>query len=327
MSVISIGEATLSVPAGGATVNAGNPWPGLLAFRETDEGYFQGRRTETEDLFRLVVRERLVVLFGLSGLGKSSLLQAGLFPRLRYENLFPVYIRLDFSAGHPDLVQQVKAVIAREAPTRQIEAPAAKEGETLWEYFHREGNHFWNARNRLVIPLLVFDQFEELFTLGRLDPDRTAASETFTDQLADLAECRPPAALKAWMDEHPKEARAFHFDRHYHKILLGIREDFLPDLESLRTRMPALALNRLRLRRMDGEAAWQVGSQDKQLIEPEVAEQVVRFVAADRRHLPLAELEVEPALLSVVCRELNNANAWARPGLPPACWKEARSRC
>src|SRR5215218_8153691 len=54
------------------SVNAENPWPGLLAFGETDQGFFQGRRTETEDLFRLVMRERLVVLFGLSGLGKSS---------------------------------------------------------------------------------------------------------------------------------------------------------------------------------------------------------------------------------------------------------------
>src|SRR4051794_11617220 len=98
MSVLSVGETILTVPAGGATVNAENPWPGLLAFRETDQDYFQGRRMETEDLFRLVVRERLVVLFGLSGLGKSSLLQAGLFPRLRRENVFPVYLRLDFSA-------------------------------------------------------------------------------------------------------------------------------------------------------------------------------------------------------------------------------------
>ena len=52
-------------PVAGATVNADNPWPGLLAFRETDQGYFQGRQPETEELFRLVMRERLTVLFGL----------------------------------------------------------------------------------------------------------------------------------------------------------------------------------------------------------------------------------------------------------------------
>jgi hypothetical protein len=297
--------AVLSAVAGAATVNADNPWPGLLAFRETDQGYFQGRQTETEDLLRLVRRERLTVLFGLSGLGKSSLLQAGLFPRLRPENVFPVYLRLDFSSG-TELVAQVFATITREARTREIEAPTPRNSETLWEYFHREANNFWNFRNRPMMPLLVFDQFEEMFTLGRLDADRTAATEAFLEQLADLAECRPPAKLKAWIDEHPEEASAFDFERHYYKILLGIREDFLPDLESLRTGMPRVVLNRLRLRRMSGEAALLVVNQAQHLIDPDVGEQVVRFVAADKQHLPLAELEIEPALLSVVCRELNN---------------------
>src|SRR5208337_2591908 len=208
---MSVDEATLAAPAAGATVNADNPWPGLLAFRETDQGYFQGRQAETEELLRLVLRERLTVLFGLSGLGKSSLLQAGLFPRLRRENIFPIYIRLDFSAERPDLAAQVIATIAREASAHQIESPPAKNDETLWEYFHRDGNNFWNARNRPVMPLLVFDQFEEVFTLGHLDSERAAATVAFLDQLADLGECRPPATLKARIDEHPEEAPAFNF--------------------------------------------------------------------------------------------------------------------
>ena len=41
-------------------------------------------------------RDSLTLLYGQSGLGKSSLLRAGLFPRLRDEGLLPVYIRLDF---------------------------------------------------------------------------------------------------------------------------------------------------------------------------------------------------------------------------------------
>ena len=289
-----------------ATVNADDPWPGLLAFREADSGYFQGRKTETEELLRLVMRERLTVLLGLSGLGKSSLLQAGLFPRLRLEGIFPVYIRLDFSAPDSDLVGPVMSTITREARAAQIEAPLVLPGETLWEYFHRQDNDFWNSRNRPVTPLLVFDQFEELFTLGSLDSQRAAATAVLCEQLSDLAEGRPPMGLKARLDERPDEARAFSFTRHPYKILLSIREDFLPDLETLRARMPDVALNRLRLRRMNGEAALLVVNQAPHLIDRDVAEQVVRFVAADQRHLPLSDLEVEPALLSVVCRELNS---------------------
>src|SRR5262245_14140008 len=122
----------MSVPA--ATVNADNPWPGLLSFREADREFFEGRRTETEELLRLVMRERLTVLFALSGLGKSSLLQAGLFPLLRRENILPVYVRLDFSSPSPDLIAQIKRAIATQAAAAEIEAPESREGERLWDY-------------------------------------------------------------------------------------------------------------------------------------------------------------------------------------------------
>jgi hypothetical protein len=40
----------------------------------------------------------------------------------------------------------------------------------------------------VVIPLLVFDQFEEIFTHGRADEARSKATEAFLDELADLVE-------------------------------------------------------------------------------------------------------------------------------------------
>jgi len=305
---VSARAAEIEVPTqvlGTATVNAENPWPGLLAFREVDQDYFQGRRAETEDLFRLVSRERLMVFFGLSGLGKSSVLQAGLFPLLRRVNMLPVYIRLDFAAAQPDLVGQVKAAILRQAELAEIEAPASN-SESLWEYLHREESDFWNRRNRPVMPVIVLDQFEEIFTLGRSSGERAKATEVFFGQLADLAEGRAPVALRTWLDDHPQEAKKFSFARHHYKILVSIREDFLPELEVLRERMPSIALNRMRLQRMNGSSALQVVAYAENLIDATVAEKVVRFVAAGRDGVPLESQEVEPALLSVVCRELNN---------------------
>lgn len=299
-------QATIAEPRERATVNADNPWPGLLAFREADQAYFEGRQTESEDLFRLVMRERLSVLFGLSGLGKSSLLQAGLFPLLRRQNVLPVYLRLDFSSQRPDLVSQVKSAIAAQAALADIDAPAADPNETLWEYFHRQDSDFWNRRNRPVTPLIAFDQFEEIFTVGRLDNQRIEASEALLRQLSDLAEGRTPAALKAWLDDHPEHAGRFSFAQHPYKVLLSIREDYLAEMEALRGRMPSVALNRMRLQRMNGSAALRVVAQAGNLIDPPVAEKVVRFVAAGPDAAALDTLEVEPALLSVVCRELNN---------------------
>src|SRR5262249_8255650 len=176
---------------GTATVSADNPWPGLLAFREADQDYFEGRDAETEDLFRLVMRQRLTVFFGLSGLGKSSLLQAGLFPLLRRESILPVYIRLDFSSPEPDLIAQVKSAITKQRGLRAIAARPSRPDETLWESFHRQETEFWPRRNRPAVPLIAFDQFEECFPLGGLDARRAQATEALFDQLADLAEGRP----------------------------------------------------------------------------------------------------------------------------------------
>ena len=292
-------------------LNDQNPWPGLLPFGEADWKYFHGRDFETDLLYRKVERERLTVLFGLSGLGKSSILQAGLFPSLRRENVLPIYIRLDFSPEKPDLTDQVKSAIVREAERSKVEAPKPQPKETLWEYFHRSDADFWSERHRIVVPLLVFDQFEEVFTLGARDRSRAQATNAFLLELADLVEARPPLQLRARLEleppgKRPSEAARFTFERHRYKVLLTLREDFLPDLEALGDKMGSVAHNRFRLERMNGVAALQAVNQAKHIIAPDVAERVVRFVAAADPNEELVNLEVEPALLSVVCGELNS---------------------
>jgi WD40 repeat protein len=327
-------------PADGGQVDRENPWPGLPSFREQDQELFFGREAETESLRRTVMREstRATVLFGRSGLGKTSLLQAGLFPLLRRQEVLPVALRLVYagergSAG-ADLVGQVREAILAAAARAKVEAPALPPHETLWESLHRAGANFWSESNRIVVPLLVFDQFEEIFTLGKQDPARR---EAFLAELADLVEGRPPAAVKARLDAEPALAVGFTPERHDYKILFSLRQDFLADLDGLRSRMRSLGASRLALLNMNGEAALRVVTRaGGHLIEPAVAEKVVRFVAGAGRQsaagaaaaamaerpvaaahppgdarqpadpAPLGDLEVDPTLLSLVCRELNN---------------------
>jgi WD40 repeat protein len=294
-------------------VDAENPWPGLAAFREVDQELFHGRERETEELLRRVLRERLTVLFGLSGLGKTSLLQAGLFPRLRDEKVLPISIRLDYSDSRRPLTDQIRDALTRAAREDRVEAPAPRDGETLWELFHRQGAEFWSARNRLLTPLLVFDQFEEIFTLGRQDAGRAHETVLLIDELAALCEGVPPRQVRARLDANPEEIRQLDFNHHPYKVLFSLREDFLPDLEALRRQIASLAHNRMRLLGMHGENALQVVTQGGRradglpLIDSATAVRVVRFVASqDEEDVPLADLDVEPALLSFVCRELNN---------------------
>jgi hypothetical protein len=295
-----------------------DPWPGLEAYRECDGAFFFGRDAESDELLRLVLRDRLTILFGLSGLGKTSLLRAALFPRLREADIFPVAIRLDHRSG-VGLIDQVRVAIESEAKAAGVEAPPCSLDETLWECFHRKDAVFWGRRNRPVIPLLLFDQFEEVFTLGRSAPGPRDATAAFLRELADLIEGRRPAAVAARLDASPSEADRFVYRRHDYKVLLSLREDFLAVLEGLRESMPSVAHGRMRLQRMNGEQALHaVMRAGGRLIPPDdggaggegLAQRIVRFVggspdAAGAGDSSLSRIVVESALLSLVCRELN----------------------
>jgi len=286
-------------------VDDDNPWPGLDSYQEKDQRFFKGREPQIEELSRMVRRDRVTVLFGVSGLGKTSLLRAGLFPLLRAEDELPVYVRLAFGNDAPTPHAQVLAAVARSAAVEQAETPSDQDAQSLWEFFHRRSTDFWSPRNRLLIPVLVFDQFEEVFSLGRgLD-----STPPFLQELSDLVEGRPPASLKARLEADPQEARLYDFSNHRYRVILSLREDFLSELEGLRDRMPSCINNRMWLRPMDGEAAFRVVDQTKgRLIPSVVAEQVVRVVAGKDPELdrtPRDALQIEPAILSLFCRELN----------------------
>ena len=88
-------------------------------------------------------------------------------------------------------------------------------------------------------------------------------------------------------------------------MLIALREDYLAPLEGLKAAMPSITQNRLRLAPMTGaQAMTAVMRPGKGLVSEEVAAAIVRFVAGGAE---LANAEVEPSLLSLICRELNDA--------------------
>ncbi|EFL20307.1 putative WD-40 repeat protein [Streptomyces himastatinicus ATCC 53653] len=111
------------------------PYRGLARFDVGDAELFFGRDEMTDALVRAVAEHRVFAVFGPSGSGKSSLLRAGLIPRLR-------------SLDGPNRPAAVRILTPGEHPLRShatVCVPAPGEGET------------W----------LVVDQFEEVFTLCR----------------------------------------------------------------------------------------------------------------------------------------------------------------
>lgn len=309
-------------------VDEENPWLGLLAFRESNRRFFFGRDEELDDLFRRVRRETLTVLYAQSGLGKTSLLQAGLFPRLREEGFLPVPIRLDYGefedgvrADADPPGRQIAQAIAAAIASRQLAGasdPMTSQGP--WEYLHDVDFDMPNETGGLLTPVLVFDQLEELFTLGasRRDSGRMAARTT--ELLGDLIENRVPRALERAMRADAALVDRFTFEQARYRVLLSLREDYLPHLHALRTEVPSIILNNVRLTRFDRRHALDVVERPaaaKHLVTRDVADAIVRTVAgqdasADGASAPrpadegaAERTEVDPSLLSLFCRQLN----------------------
>ena len=82
------------------------PFKELDFFVEEDAWMFAGREREARQLVSRIVNARAIVVHARSGLGKTSLLRAGVIPLLRQQNFRPVYVRtLDSLLG--DLAEAV----------------------------------------------------------------------------------------------------------------------------------------------------------------------------------------------------------------------------
>jgi tetratricopeptide (TPR) repeat protein len=300
-------EEILAISADLNLVDEQNPWLGLDSFDEETRQFFHGREEEIAELARRVQRKTLAILFGQSGLGKTSILRAGIVPRLRREGFCPVYVRIDYARESPAPSQQIKQAIfkATEGAGRWTRPGSAVPGESLWEFLHHRDDYLVDETGKTLTPLLIFDQFEEIFTLGQDDDFGRRRAEEFVQDLADLVENRPPKSLELMLDQDDTLVERFDFERADYRILIALREDYLAHLEGFKGVMPSITQNRMRLARMTGQQALAaVLKPGGKLVSEEVAESIVRFIAGGAE---LRNAEVEPSLLSLVCRELNNA--------------------
>jgi tetratricopeptide (TPR) repeat protein len=289
------------------SVDAQHPWLGLDSFTEETRAYFYGRDEEVAELSRRVQRKLLTILFGQSGLGKTSILRAGIVPRLRPMGYCPIYVRIDYSPESPAPSEQIKQAILRatQASGQWTQPGVAVAGESLWEFLHHRDDVLRDASGKPLIPLLIFDQFEEIFTLAQTDDFGRRRATEFVEDLADLVENRAPKTLEARIEKDEAAAERFDFTRGDYRILIALREDYLAHLEGFKPAMPSITQNRMRLARMTGAQALDaVLKPGGKLVNEEVAEAIVRFVAGGSE---LRNAEVEPSLLSLICRELNNA--------------------
>lgn len=291
-------------------VDAEHPWLGLSPFTEHTKAFFFGRDLEIRDIFLRVREQSLTVLYGQSGLGKTSLLGAGLIPKLKVEGFRPVLVRLGYESTDPPLIQQVLRAFATtrqnsaDEPSNNTELPFAT---TLWETFHHRSTRPQDLNE--FPPVVIFDQFEEIFTLTQTRERQREAEELF-GQLADLIENRPPAAVQERLLADRRLSREYDLASSPARIVITLREDYLSQLEAWKKLMPALMRNRMALNLLNGPQALEAVVRPgrfggRELVSDSVAARIVCFVARHAPGTPLTEITAVPPLLSLLCDELN----------------------
>lgn len=229
-------------------------YPGLKPFERNQQAVFHGRQDDVQRLANLILRERLVVLFAKSGIGKTSLLKAGVAPELERQDYVPILLRTDRT--DKPLLEIISATLnsSPELAGRDATGTRPDKPQTLWEQLKRLE---FDLNGLPATPVLVFDQFEETFTLTHNEKSRSQ----FLTELADVANGTMPEELRAellsdfhngaismeemhWWEEQPDL-----------RIVLSIRSDLLHMLESMSGRIPGILKNRYHLLPLDRDKA------------------------------------------------------------------------
>lgn len=197
-----------------------SPYVGLQPYTEADRAYFFGRQEEIETIGANLISAPLTLLYGTSGVGKSSVLLAGVMPYLR---TLPGVIAVAFRGWQDkDFLPQLKAEIAREVGTATRGAVHLDPARPLDQLLQAA-----TANSRAMLAILL-DQFEEYFLYHP-----AAADNAFEQELA--------IAIN-------REDLNAHF-------LISLREDGLSQLDRFQGRIPNLMSNYLRLEHLNREGA------------------------------------------------------------------------
>lgn len=221
-------------------------YPGIQSFSQEDEALFFGRAQDAEKLYRLLRLEQMVVLYGKSGYGKSSLLQAAVLPRLKRETAFTA-IPVRFYAYNPN-DETALLPLQRTIAAIRSAMPEAGRDNYLDKLIPHE-NSLWYSLKQVQSAgsapqskfVLVFDQFEEIFTY----PEKAILQ--FRAQLAGMLYVQIPQNFRSKFNRDrgaltPEETALFFTDLEV-RALFSIRSDYMHLMNRLKDYLPQILRN------------------------------------------------------------------------------------
>lgn len=216
------------------------PYPGIEPFRYTHHDVFFAREAEIRSLTHRVLLHRGVLLYAASGIGKSSLVNAGLLPAARSEELTPERIRVQPQLGQEIVVERIEESERDRRTSLPSMFARGEAGERVvlgTEEFLTEVREHAET----MLPLLIFDQFEEWVTLFE---------ETFTDR-EDRRQ-----RLEAQENVRQMLVSLLHDHDAPVKVLIVFREDYLANLAPLFRQCPELPDHYVRLEPLTEEEVY-----------------------------------------------------------------------
>ena len=327
-----------------------HPWLGLESYQAETRAYFFGREPEVAALHLRLRSHPLLVLYGRSGLGKTSILNAGLIPRLVAEQQFPVLHRFDYNNERLGPTEQLMLLLfsSREdedtwsfgnAAARSDQwAKELREKLSFFDLPEDSASWFWLRvhwrAERPAITHLVLDQFEEVFTRGA---EQKGLVEEIRDRIVILLHGGVPPAISGLIAKEDTFLDYFDPDSQPVRVILSLRDDYVYALNRWRQHLPALGENNFELRPLRGLAAFEaifkpgalrchyrgeVSAANKvetglpPIVSEETARRIVRFSSRKGEEIPMEEIEAVPPILSLLCRELNERRFTSPAGSP-----------
>ena len=302
---------------------AENTFLGLQPYTEADAYRFKGRTEESQELFRLIMRNDFTVCYAESGEGKTSLLNAGVFPLLRQNMFFPIAITFT-SDDYEHTPDSFDAIIERSISDSIAEYNKKNQGINVeyklcstdfqsldcQKYLQQEMSLYswWKLRNYkpqamglTFTPVFVFDQFEEVFNL----PGSIVWTKKFFDWLEEVSSNSCPDDIIEKVKSIIGDKAAFPSmkEEKDFKAVFSLRKEYIGELDywgMQRCFIPSLKDNRYCLKALTYEGAKKVMTQ-QQRFKKEKVEKVLRYFVQQYSREPektIAEnLPVIPALL------------------------------
>jgi hypothetical protein len=242
------------------------PYKLLAHYEPGDAKIFFGREQEIQTLTSLIHAHRLVLLYGISGTGKTSLLLAGVVPRLGQAD--PIYTTL-YVRGRSEPARMIRDRVRRLLPAADL-----PQSSSLVDFLMA-------ATVALARPLVIFlDQFEEFF----IHTDDPQSRQEFLTELGDLYNAADVPV----------------------KIVFTLREEWFAFMSELESDIPEIYRVKLRLLPLSRTQASQAITQPAQQLGIDYAPELVERLLDDLAGIKVdgESTSIMPPQLQLACSAL-----------------------